>query len=208
MIITKEFEGEMAHIVRNCSTERCKRSIHGHSYKVLVSLKSNCLDNAGMICDFGLMKGSIKQFIDSFDHCTVLWNKDDEEYINSIKKYSARWISLPFNPSAELLSRFILSAVNGILKSTNFENNEGVVRAYSVQYYETRTGSATSFAEEDLNSLTSIFREFPVVEFSEAVMKDWSSELLNWVKRGAQIREDPYEKYFSNPIVDQQVIAW
>ena len=206
MIITKEFEGEMAHIVRNCSTERCKRSIHGHSYKVLVSLKANCLDNAGMIYDFGLMKGSIKQFIDSFDHCTVFWNKDDEEYINSIKKHSARWISLPFNPSAELLSRFILSAVNGILKSTNFENNEGVVRAYSVQYYETRTGSATSFAEEDLDSLTSIFKPFPTVEFSEAVMEDWSSELLNWVKRGIQIQEEPYELFFQNPMVDKQVI--
>ena len=60
MIITKEFEGEMAHIVRNCSTRHCRENLHGHSFKVLVSLKASALDNAGMIYDFGLMKGSIK----------------------------------------------------------------------------------------------------------------------------------------------------
>ena len=72
MIITKEFEGEMAHIVRNCSTERCKFSIHGHSFKVLVSLTASTKDKGQMLMDFGLMKTTIKSFIDSFDHCAVL----------------------------------------------------------------------------------------------------------------------------------------
>lgn len=212
MIITKEFEGEMAHIVRNCSTERCKRSIHGHSYKVLVSLTASILDNAGMIYDFGLMKGSIKQFIDSFDHCTVFWNQDDKDYIESIKKHSDRWISLPFNPSAEMLSLFLLSAVEGILESTQTNNGESNdLRVISVQYYETRTGSATSFLS-DLQKMPNIFSVMTNsetrgggIEFSTGVTKDWDTNLWQWFLRGKSIYTNPKEELFLNPKVDQQV---
>ncbi|MBP8064536.1 MAG: 6-carboxytetrahydropterin synthase QueD, partial [Acinetobacter sp.] len=31
MIIRKLFKFENAHVVRNCTSDRCKRSIHGHS---------------------------------------------------------------------------------------------------------------------------------------------------------------------------------
>ena len=65
MIITKLFNVESAHIVRNCTSHRCSHSIHGHSAKIELSLESNQLDNAGMVYDFGLMKGTIKELIDS-----------------------------------------------------------------------------------------------------------------------------------------------
>lgn len=211
MIITKEFEGEMAHIVRNCSTERCKRSIHGHSYKVLVSLTASKLDNAGMIYDFGLMKGSIKQFIDSFDHCTVFWNQDDKDYIESIKRHSDRWISLPFNPSAEMLSLFLLSAIQGILQCTQTNNGEDELTALSVQYYETRTGSATSFVS-DLLDMPNIFGVMTngetkegTIQFSTGVTKDWGTDLWNWYLKGKSSYKNPNEELFINPKVDQQV---
>lgn len=211
MIITKEFEGEMAHIVRNCSTERCKRSIHGHSYKVLVSLTASKLDNAGMIYDFGLMKGSIKQFIDSFDHCTVFWNQDDKDYIESIKRHSDRWISLPFNPSAEMLSLFLLSAIQGILVCTQKNNGEAELTALSVQYYETRTGSATSFVS-DLLDMPNIFGVMTngetkegTIQFSTGVTKDWGTDLWNWYLKGKSSYKNPNEELFINPKVDQQV---
>jgi len=34
MLIRKLFRFENAHIVRNCSSDRCSRSLHGHSYVV------------------------------------------------------------------------------------------------------------------------------------------------------------------------------
>lgn len=101
MIIRKLFEFENAHIVRFCSSSRCKSSIHGHSYKVEVLLESKYLDNAGMVYDFGLLKTHMRQIIDSFDHAITLFNQDDESYLNEMKKYSQRWISLPVNVSAE-----------------------------------------------------------------------------------------------------------
>lgn len=101
MIIRKLFEFENAHIVRFCSSKRCKSSIHGHSYKVEVLLESKYLDNAGMVYDFGLLKTYIRQIIDSFDHAITLFKYDDAKYLEEMKKYSSRWICLPVNVSAE-----------------------------------------------------------------------------------------------------------
>ena len=76
MVIRKEFRVESAHIVRNCTSERCSHSIHGHSAVIELFFESDQLDNAQMVMDFGLMKASIKQFIDSMDHCYLLCDKD------------------------------------------------------------------------------------------------------------------------------------
>ncbi|MDU5326656.1 6-pyruvoyl trahydropterin synthase family protein, partial [Campylobacter ureolyticus] len=82
MIIRKIYDFENAHIVRFCSSKRCRTSIHGHSYRCEVMLNSNFLDNAGMVYDFGLMKQGIKVIIDSFDHATTLFSGDSDEYKN------------------------------------------------------------------------------------------------------------------------------
>ena len=72
MIIRKLFKFEGAHIVRNCSTERCKKSVHGHSYIVEVFLESKFMDNGQMVLDFGLMT-DIRSIVDMFDHTYCLW---------------------------------------------------------------------------------------------------------------------------------------
>ena len=79
MCIRKLFKFENAHIVRNCSSERCKHSIHGHSYQIELILEAKRLDHGQMVYDFGLLKSSIKDIIDSFDHAICFWNKDDPE---------------------------------------------------------------------------------------------------------------------------------
>ena len=99
MKIRKEFRVESAHIVRNCTSHRCSHSIHGHSAKIEVMLEGNKLDNAGMLYDFGLMKGTVKEFIDSMDHCYILCSEDSNEFKDFIKKTCDRWIEVPFNPS-------------------------------------------------------------------------------------------------------------
>ena len=91
MIIRKLFKFEGSHIVRNCTSERCSRSIHGHSYLVEVFLEASRLDNAGMVMDFGLMK-PFKEIVDMFDHTHLLWDKDDAEYRDFIKRVNQRWI--------------------------------------------------------------------------------------------------------------------
>ncbi len=140
MIIRKLFKFENAHIVRNCSSERCKFSLHGHSYKIEVCFTADALDNGQMILDFGLMKTNIKEIIDSFDHATTIWDQDSGEYIDDMKKHSLRWVQLPVSPSAEQFSRVIFKMVEMVLEKTKMLNGEVGVKVDSVIVHETDTG--------------------------------------------------------------------
>jgi len=173
MIIRKLFKFENAHIVRNCSTRRCSENIHGHSYKVEVLLESNYLDNGHMVYDFGLTKLYIKEFIDSFDHAITLWSKDSKEYIDSMKKYSNRWVVLPVSPSAEQFSRIFFVAIDKILKLTKMQNNEKDVRLNSIIVHETDTGYAQCF-KSDAYSKNMGLIELKDILFSKQIKNEWS----------------------------------
>ena len=151
MIIRKLFKFENAHIVRHCTSRRCSKSIHGHSYKVEVKLSSNFLDNGQMVYDFGLMKLYIKDLIDSFDHAITLWRGDNPQYLDFAKKFSERWIELPVNPSAEQFSRVFFLMIDRILELMEFKNGEKEVKVYSITVHETDTGYAECFREDAYN---------------------------------------------------------
>lgn len=174
MIIRKVFDFENAHIVRNCSSKRCRESIHGHSYKCEVLLESEYLDNAGMVYDFGLMKLEIADIIDSFDHSTTIWAKDDEEYKNTLKKFSTRWIEIPFNPSAEQFSRVIFVLIDKVLSLTNMQNGEKGVVLYSIIIHETDSGYAQCFRDDAYNENMGEF-DIKDIKFSEQIIKEWKN---------------------------------
>jgi len=148
MIIRKLFKFEGAHIVRDCSSDRCKKSLHGHSYVVEIFFTSNQLDNGQMIVDFGLLKGTIKDFIDSFDHCYSAWKKESEEFLTFITDQSERYVIMPVSPSAEMYSLMFFYVVDQIVQNTIFNNGEGDVQLHSVRVHETDTGYAESFRED------------------------------------------------------------
>ncbi|MBV1774429.1 6-carboxytetrahydropterin synthase [Burkholderiaceae bacterium DAT-1] len=198
MLIRKLFKFENAHIVRNCSTDRCRRSIHGHSYKVEVILEAHAFDHGQMVYDFGLMKGTIRDVIDAFDHAICFWDRDEADYIAWAKQYSARWISLPVSPSAEQFSRLFFVVIDAILANTNMANGESSdVRLYSVIAHETETGYAQCFREDAYNprmgniSLTDI-------HFSEQCKAEWKDPaMLDKLLRGER---------FINPAVPRQIL--
>ena len=179
MLIRKLFKFENAHIVRNCTTQRCSENIHGHSYKVEVLLESNYLDDGQMVYDFGLTKLYIKELIDSFDHAITLWSKDDSQYLEAMKKYSNRWVELPVSPSAEQFSRVIYLMVERILACTDMQNGEKEVKLHSIIVHETETGYAQGFKEDAHSQLMGTIRLEDIV-FSAQVQSEWSdSELWN-----------------------------
>ncbi|NEW61050.1 6-carboxytetrahydropterin synthase [Sulfurovum sp. bin170] len=180
MIIRKLFKFENAHIVRNCSTQRCSENIHGHSYRVEVLLESNYLDHGQMVYDFGLMKRYIKELIESFDHSITLWREDDAEYIRDMKRYSARWIELPVSPSAEQFSRVIFLLVERVLACTGMINGEREVTIHSVIVHETETGYAQGFREDAYSELMGRIDLVDII-FSEQTQKEWSDREL-WIK--------------------------
>ncbi|MBZ7928524.1 6-pyruvoyl tetrahydropterin synthase family protein [Campylobacter molothri] len=173
MIIRKLFEFENAHIVRFCSSKRCKSSIHGHSYKVEVLLESKYLDNAGMVYDFGLLKTYIRQIIDSFDHAITLFNQDDQFYLHEMKKYSQRWITLPVNVSAENFCRVFFILIDALLKQTKMVNGEQGVNLQSIIVHETRTGYAQAFKDDAYSDILPKI-SLNDIEFSPAIKAEWN----------------------------------
>jgi len=180
MLIRKLFKFENAHIVRDCSTQRCSENIHGHSYKVEVLLESNYLDNGQMVYDFGLTKLYIKELIDSFDHAITLWSQDDKAYTGSMKQYSKRWIELPVSPSAEQFSRVIYLIVERVLACTEMQNGEKEVKLHSIIVHETESGYAQGFKEDAHSALMGKIILENIV-FSEQVRSEWSDSDL-WDK--------------------------
>lgn len=200
MRITKIFTVESSHIVRNCTSERCSHSVHGHSYKIECEFESETLDNAQMVIDFGLMKGSTKAWIDSMDHCHIICSKDSDEYREFFKKCNDRWIEVPFNPSAEMLSVWILAQLNEMLRRTIFANGEKGPWIKSVTVWETATGRATAECQD----LSNIWRDnwFKEITYSEGVEKDWPQELRQFV---LQQRFGEAGACFRNPAIKQQI---
>lgn len=184
MIIRKLFKFENAHIVRGCSSNRCRASVHGHSYQVEIKFESNYLDNGQMVYDFGLMKQNMKELIDSFDHAITLWSGDDETYIADMKKHSQRWVELPVSPSAEQFSRVIFILIDKLLALTNTVNGEKEVALHSVVVHETATGYAEGFREDAYSTLMGSIDPEAIV-FSEGVKAEWQDAFL-WekVKKG------------------------
>ena len=184
MIIRKQFKFENAHIVRGCSSARCRASLHGHSYIVEVLFESNFLDNGQMVYDFGLMKQNMKELIDAFDHAITLWDGDDAAYIADMKKHSDRWVQLPVSPSAEQFSRVIFIMINELLKLTSMINGEKKVKLNSVIVHETATGYAQGFEEDAYSELMGPI-DLNKIIFSDSVRADWrEAELWEKIKKG------------------------
>ena len=196
MVIRKLFRVESSHIVRNCTSKRCSHSIHGHSAVIEIFLESHTLDNAQMVYDFGLMKGTIKQFIDSMDHCYLLCSNDRPDFKQFIKANCDRWIELPFNPSAEMLSMYILKNVQYILDHTQKSNGEdNGIKVTAVRYHETTTGSALA-DQQDLVQLYLPITEGKKVSYSQGVVEDWSDDLKDIMLNDSVV---------VNPVVKQQI---
>ena len=177
MIIRKLFTFENAHIVRFCSSKRCRTSIHGHSYKAEVLLSSNFLDNAGMVYDFGLMKQNIKRIIDSFDHATTIFSGDEAEYKSDLKRHSARWVEIPLNPSAEQFCRIFFVIIDRLLSTTIMQNGEREVKLESIIVHETDTGYAQCFRDDAYNAKMGEINLDRIV-FSQAVIDEWDDKEL------------------------------
>jgi 6-pyruvoyltetrahydropterin/6-carboxytetrahydropterin synthase len=86
--ITKEFSFCAAHRLNELIEGHPCSRVHGHNYKVKVELKSNDLDSAGMVQDYGELKG-IGNWIDiTLDH----------QFLNNV---------IPGNPTAENIAKWI-----------------------------------------------------------------------------------------------------
>ena len=180
MIIRKLFKFEGAHIVRDCSSDRCKKSIHGHSYVVEVKFTASALDNGQMVVDFGLLKGTIKDVVDSFDHAYSLWDREKKDFGDFIGTHSDRYIIMPVSPTAEMYSLMFFAVIREIIRKTQFNNGEYGVKLHSVRVHETDTGWAESFEQDFYDFWNGRYR-IASIQFSDGIKREWKDPLM-WDK--------------------------
>jgi 6-pyruvoyltetrahydropterin/6-carboxytetrahydropterin synthase len=196
MIIRKLFTFEASHLVRNCSSARCKYSMHGHSFKAELFLEAARLDRGQMVYDFGLLKGPVRDLFDSFDHAFLFWVRDDEAFRRSVKAQSRRWIELPVSPTAEQLSRTLFVLADAALKNTRRANGDHAARVHSVILHETATGYAQCFRKD---AYSRAMGPLPLkgIVFSDGIRREWSDPSM-WDRLLAG-------RPFVNPAPDIQV---
>jgi 6-pyruvoyl tetrahydropterin synthase/QueD family protein len=94
VIITKKFRFESAHHLPGFPDGHKCRRLHGHSFRLEVSVAGQVDEESGVVMDFGIIKSKVKPFVDLLDH----------EYLNEIgATYQEPLLQ---NPTSENLCRW------------------------------------------------------------------------------------------------------
>ena len=113
--ITKQFFFEMAHALRNY--DGLCRNIHGHSYKMDITLAGQPLHDEsspknGMVMDFGDLKRLVnEEIISLLDHALVLNAKTDAQLVEILKQNYEKIVIMDFQPTTENLLNFIAGKI-------------------------------------------------------------------------------------------------
>lgn len=137
--VTKEFSFEMAHALWNYDGP-C-RNVHGHSYKLFVTLSGIPSDDPqdpknGMVIDFSDLRDIVKrEIINLFDHAVTVSADYDREKLGAFKTMFGNTVVVGYQPTCENLATDFASRIKKHLPEK--------IRLHSLKLYET----ATSFAE-------------------------------------------------------------
>lgn len=124
-----------AHFLRDYNG-KCE-NLHGHNYKVFVTVRGNELNEGGMLIDFSLLKSELKKVISVLDHT----NLNDIDFFEQ-------------NPSAERIAFYIYKnlepAINQKISadaSQSVSAQHTAAFIYSVRVFETEKNCATYYAD-------------------------------------------------------------
>lgn len=116
LVVERHFSA--AHQLR-CYDGPCAR-VHGHNYKVELSVAGEALQSNGMLLDFGILKQICDGILDGMDH----------RMLNELPQFAE------VNPTSENIARFVFSQAKEALAE------HGLAPCY-VRVWETPTQSAT-----------------------------------------------------------------
>ncbi len=95
-------------------------NLHGHNYRVRITVMAEDLDRTGLVVDFVELKRGMRAVVERLDH----------KYLNEMPPFDT------LNPSAENLAKYFYDQMPPSLKS-------GRARIASVKIWETETSTAT-----------------------------------------------------------------
>ena len=122
-----ESDFSAAHFLRDYNG-KCER-LHGHNYKVYAHARGEKLNEGGMLIDFSLLKGALRNVCAELDHT----NLNDKEVFEQ-------------NPSAERIAMYIYERMIALLleQGVDLRRKQGKKEAvlFAVDVFETDTSRA------------------------------------------------------------------
>lgn len=116
--VAVEYVFAAGHALRNYKG-KCE-NVHGHNYRVEVTVAGETLSEAGLLVDFVELRAAIHALADRLDH----------QFLNQIEPFDR------INPSAENLAKYFSEGIALQLRQQN-------LRIKAVKVWETDTSSAT-----------------------------------------------------------------
>ena len=144
--ITKEFTFETGHALHGYDG-LCK-NVHGHSYKLAVTLIGTPIDDVaavknGMLIDFSDLKKIVKrEIVDQFDHSTVLnITTPHKELADEMESRGHKVVRVHYQPTCELMLVDFAAKIKDKLPAS--------VTLYSLRLRETGTAFAEWYATDN-----------------------------------------------------------
>ncbi|MGH9402785.1 MAG: 6-carboxytetrahydropterin synthase QueD [Terriglobia bacterium] len=116
--VSVEYTFAAGHALRNYKG-KCE-NVHGHNYRVQVTVEGEKLNEAGLLVDFADLKAGIRSLVDRLDH----------QFLNDLEPFNQ------VNPSAENLAKHLSDGIRARIEGQG-------VRLQAVTVWETDTSSAT-----------------------------------------------------------------
>lgn len=116
--VSIEIHFSAAHLLRNYKG-KCE-NLHGHNWKVEVTVSSETLNEAGMVIDFGELKQKTHSIIQGLDH----------QHLNEIDYFK------DVNPSSENIAAYIFNLLKEKLDNKN-------IRLLNVSVWESENAKAS-----------------------------------------------------------------
>ena len=142
--LTKEFTFESAHALDGY--DGLCREIHGHSYRLFVTIKGEPIceegnPKMGMVMDFGDLKRIVNgEIVDRLDHSFVLHNSEQNEELKEVlgAKFT-KVVLVDYQPTCENMLADFAARLQRALPSE--------VELYALRLHETATSYAEWYAE-------------------------------------------------------------
>ena len=99
---------------------KCER-LHGHNYRLRLWARGETLDEGGMLLDFGILKGALREVAAELDH----------RNLNDIQEFAS-------DPSAERIAKYVFDRVSARLAQSGADPE----LLWASEVYETPTSMA------------------------------------------------------------------
>jgi len=111
VLLTKEFQFESAHYLPKMPEGHKCRRLHGHSFKVEITIAGEIDPETGILIDFGDIKKVVKPYIDMLDHWLI--NEVAETHNipllkNPTSENLAKWFYITLKPQLPELFSIIV----------------------------------------------------------------------------------------------------